>query len=223
MGLVGLMAGVPSVPTPFAMSLARMVVYNERWVAPPNADIRYVPAGHSYHASARNSLANQRQGEWTLMLDTDQEFAPDTLGSLLRTMNAHEMDVVTGVYYQKGPPHMPLVYRAREEGGFQILSEFPDDKPFRVAAAGAGCLLIRNTVFDRIEAAGDEGPFSIRPPLSEDLSFFDRLLELDIEVWCDPRVQTGHLQSVAITAEDHRRAVGGMETIRYPAVALEVS
>lgn len=222
-GTIGVMGGLQSLPTPFAQSLERLRTYTERYVALPNEDVRTNWAGHSYHASARNALAgDERLGEWTLMLDTDQQFPPDLLGNLLRTLREHSMDVLTGVYHQKAPPHLPLLYRARRDGSFQILSDFPREQPFRIAAAGAGCLLVRNEVFERIEAELGEGPFDIRPPYSEDLSFCRRLQDLEIEIWCEPRVTTEHLRLVGVTAEDHREATGGLEVVRYPAVAMEV-
>lgn len=223
-GTIGIMGGIETVPTSFCRSLERLRTYTERHVTLSNEEVLTTWASNSYHVSARNELASKRMGEFTLMLDTDQVFRPSTLGDLWRTMREHNMLVLTGVYYQKQAPFMPLLYRMREDEDqtFQMLTDFPRDMPFRVAAAGAGCLLIRNEVLARIERELGEGPFDIRHPFSEDLSFFRRLMDLEIEVWCDPRVATRHLRTVEVTDEDHRDATGGMQVKRYPAVALEV-
>lgn len=216
------MSGTHFVHTEFMLALMRMAIYNERYVALPTDDILYHGVPFSYHVAARNELANQREGEWTFFLDTDQRFDPDVLCRLHHTMDKHTIDVVTGVYYQRGEPHLPVIYRARDDGTFQIISRFPDDRPFVVVAAGAGCLLVRNTVFDRIEAELGESPFDIRHPLSEDLSFFKRLQELKVEVWCDPRVEAEHLRIVGVTANDHARAVATLPQDEHPVVIIEV-
>ncbi len=223
-GTIGVMGGIETVPSSFCRSLEQLRTYTERHVTLSNEEVITTWASNTYHVSARNELASKRMGEFTLMLDTDQVFRPSLLGDLWRTMKEHNLDVVTGVYYQKRAPHMPLLYRLRddEDETFQILSDFPRDMPFQVAAAGAGCLLIRNEVFVRIERKFKQGPFDIINPYSEDLSFFRRLKDLGIETWCDPRVTTRHLRTVEVTDEDHHKAAAGMAVERYPAVALEV-
>jgi hypothetical protein len=218
------MGGVSHVPTPFAQSLEALRTYTERHVCRPNEEVLTNWSGVSYHAAARNALARDTLGQFTCFLDTDQTFKPTILGDLWRMMQRQEWDVATGVYFQKGAPHMPLMYRKRDddEGSFEMISGFPKDRPFIIAGAGAGCLLVRNTVFDTIREQMGEGPFDIIPPYSEDLSFCRRLDQLGIELWCDPFVRTNHLRAAEVTEDDHEQAAAGMEVVRHPAMALEV-
>ena len=215
-GTVGLMSGIPFLPTKFMWSFQKMSIYNERHVTLPSEEILYTGATFSLHCAARNSLVQGRSGDWLFMLDTDQEFDADVLGRLLYSFNEYNLDVITGIYYQRGIPHCPLVYRYDEDlGGFQIISKFEADNVTKIDAAGAGCLLIRSSVFDKIRLELNESPFDMRPPLGEDLSFFDRCRELDIEVWCDPRVKVGHLKVEAVTEEDSLLEMENMEHNRH--------
>jgi len=207
-GTVGVMSGIPVIPTNFMWSFQKMTLYNERYVTLPNEEILYIGAPFSLHSAARNSLANKTQGDWLFMLDTDQEFDADVLGKLLYTMYEYDLDIVTGVAYQKGSPYLPLVYIYEENlGGFQILSKIDSEDVVKVGAAGGGCLLIRNHVFDKIFYELEEQPFDIIGPLGEDLSFFERCRKLDIEVWCDPKVEIGHLKFSSVTKEDNQKEI----------------
>lgn len=211
MGTVGVMSGIPTVPTNFLWSFQKMSLYNERHVTLPNEEIYYIGAPYSLHCAARNSLVNKAEGEWLFMLDTDQEFDADVLGRLLYTMNEYDLDVVTGVAYQKGSPYLPLVYIYDEElEGFQILSKIDSEDIVKVGAAGGGCLLVKNYIFEKIKQELNEEPFDMMSPLGEDLSFFERCRQLDIEVWCDPKVEVGHLKFSSVHKEDNER-----ETLKF--------
>jgi len=212
LGTIGVMSGVPFVPTQFMWSFQKMSLYNERHVTMLDEEILYTGTTFSLHSAARNSLVQRRQGEWLFMLDTDQVFDADVLGRLLYSFNEYELDVISGIYYQRCVPHCPVIYRYNEDmGGFQIVSKFEADSLTKIDAAGGGCLLVRSSVFDRIRKELGESSFDIRSPLGEDLSFFDRCRELNIEVWCDPRVKVGHLKMEEVTEEDSLREMEEME------------
>lgn len=223
-GTVGVMSGVPYIPTEFLWSFQKMSIYNERFVTLPDEEILYIGATVSFHSVARNSLVERCEGEWLFMLDTDQQFDADVLGRLLYSLNEYNLDVISGVYYQKNPPYCPVVYRYSDElGGFQIISKFGFDDITKVDAVGGGCLLVRRKVFEKIESEMKEKPFDIRPPLGEDLSFFARCRELSIEVWCDPKVEVGHLKMKAIGKKDSESEMSGLEHDQYPTEIIQIA
>lgn len=205
-GTVGFMSGIDFTPTDNWHCTLDMAIYNERCLLEDNQDISYVFVPYSYHAKARNEIAQKRIGDWTLQLDLDLIFRPDTLELLLRTMEVCDppMDVVCGVYYKGEEPHHPVIFQDSPEAPwFEHVREIPD-RPFQITGGGGGCMLIRNSVFDRIEEMLGEEPFDPmffpeqKKGLSEDLSFFRRCQQIGAKVWCDPLVDCGHLRYSAI-------------------------
>lgn len=208
-GTIAYLAGLQSLPEMFAWSFAMMVQYN----AERGMKVHYDRAGVSYHAMARNDLADRMKGDWLLQLDTDHAFEPDLCIRLLDRMERLGLDVMVGLYLFKNPPHSPVLY-ADQGRGFEALRDWDAEGVFRIDAAGAGCLLVRREVFARIRKELAEAPFSPKDGLSEDLSFFKRLQVLDIPVFCDNRIECPHTRIVPVTLENYpmevRRPTGAI-------------
>lgn len=205
-GTVAIMGGIPSIPTPFVESYAQMIAYNARHI---DGDIQYLSTTTSYHAQARNQIVDKMQGDWVLMLDTDNKFAPNLLHRMLARMYRHDLDVLVGIYQFKTRPHSPVVFAWNEEATVpnriikfetQPVDEF---NYFEVDVAGAGCLLVRDRVFVRILDELKSNPFDIIPPLGEDFSFFKRLQQLNIQAVCDPAIHVEHLRWVGTTPPEY--------------------
>lgn len=192
----------------FHWSWAQMVQYNAEYLCGPTEMVVYQRAMVSDHAFARNALVAGMKGDWLLMLDTDHEFDPDLAARMLRTMDQHQIDVLTGLYVYGGHPHAPVLYAHNSDGAMSVIVEWdPAVDLFQVGAAGAGCLLVRRSVFDRIRVELDEQPFTHRGLYSEDHSFFDRLRDLKIPAFCCPRIESAHVRTKAYTSKD-RSTVG---------------
>ena len=213
-GTIGIMGGVPVVPTAFARCFADMLEYNHTQVLQPNEEVKLVWATVSTHAVARNGLVKECEGDWMLMLDTDMAFEPDLLQRLLRTMEDTGEGVVCGVYHLGSPPYLPIMYVYVEGHGFQQLVKWEGEGPFKIGASGGGCLLVKSSVFDALA----EDPFTVAPPwATEDFSFFDKARLAGITCVCDPRVKCGHLRMVAIGEDEYKAAVGEVQAIRLEA------
>lgn len=202
-GTIAYMGGIPYVPEQFCWSWSQMVQYNTEFLCLPGENIHYDRATVSYHAFARNSIVKRMEGEWLLMLDTDHVFDPDLAVRLLHRMSMHDLDVVAGMYQYKVPPYAPVMFQWSDEKGYQVIGKWDKDIGlFQIHSAGAGCLLVRKRVFDKIASELKEEPFDIAPPYSEDHSFFNRLKKLGIKAFCDPRIQCHHLTQKAISLDD---------------------
>lgn len=170
------------------------------------------------------------KADYIAMFDADQTFPRDTLIRLLET-NSDKNPVTTGVYYRKTFPHYTVVGNyvpmsdkiemkktALKSMGFmngeeQCLFYTPVDPPdrttpFEVDVSGAGCLLIKTSVFARISQpyfkyfnGYQTGDHSIGR-ISEEMWFFACLKKEGIRVMCDPRVQCGHLMTKEVTYKD---------------------
>lgn len=202
-GTVAYMGGVPCILERFLACYSQMQEYNQDFLP----RLHYDHAGISYHAAARNKLASRMRGEWLVMLDTDHEFEPDLIARLLNTATRYDIDVLTGLYQYKHPPHAPVLYgwinRDNPLEGVQPISSWDRSLPvFTIDSAGAGTLFVRRRVFDRIRNELKQRPFDPLLPLSEDNSFFYRLKQLGIPAWVDTRIQSYHLQVRGVHMDD---------------------
>ena len=156
--------------------------------------------------------------DYLFFLDTDMEFPPDVLKRLI----ALKRDVATGVYYKRISPHAPVLYDFVPSGRVRNMTTLPD-KPFRVGACGAGCLLISKKVITALAARDTimaPGLFLDRhfgqafhhigfindetnepEQLSEDVSFCHRAKALGFEIWADPGIRVGHSARLTIYKE----------------------
>jgi len=205
-GTIGVMGGVHSVPSEFCESLARMVAYNYEYLLQPQEIIHLPPKPPvSYHAHARNMMAASFLGDWLFMIDSDHQFEPDLLARMLALFNMANLDVLTGLYQLKAPPYLPCIYQWNEDTqGFLFVAGWDKGATLiPVDCAGAGCLMVRRRVFDRIRNDLGENPFDVMSPWSEDFSFFVRLKKLGIKSFCAPQIESNHLISKAITIADY--------------------
>jgi len=201
-GTVGIMAGVPAVLTNFCRSLVKMMIFTRESVCSPTQYIHYDEAPFSDHGPARNHLVANMVGDWLLMLDTDHEFEPDLLVRMLKRFEGGKLDVMTAIYRFRANPCSPVLYAKNPDDGMvKAIATYPGNAIFKVDAAGAGCLLVRRSVFEAIEAMG-ENSFDRLPGLSEDHSFFRRLEKLGINSWCDSRIECHHLRVEPVTRDD---------------------
>jgi hypothetical protein len=199
------MGGVMSLPEPFAWSWGEMLTHSERVLCGPHEYLHKTRSTVSLHDWGRNQIVKDLRGDWLFMVDADNAFEPDLLCRLLNVSAKYDLDVVTGAYCFKSPPHYPVLYiRNPESERHEIIAEWDRScEVFRIDSAGAGCLLIRRRVFDRIAKELRENPFDRIGRKGEDHSFFERLRRLDIPVWCAWKVEIQHLALLGLKPSTH--------------------
>ena len=206
-GTVGYMGGIPTLCEPFAWSWGNMIQYNTEYLCAPGERMHYVRSTISYHAAARNGIVKEARGDFLLMLDTDHSFDPDIVARMWHRMEKYNLDVLSAFYLHRAPPHVPVIYKFSEDGkSFENIGDWdrtPGKTFIKVAGAGAGCLMVRRSVFKRIEQELKEEPFDIIHPFGEDLSFFMRLKKLGIDVFCDYTIECHHLSYAPLSLEDY--------------------
>lgn len=218
-GTVAYLGGVMTLPEPFVHSYSQMIQYNYEYLLNPGEVIKYDHATVSYHSFARNSLVDNMQGEWLLQLDTDITFDPDILARMLLKMDKFGIDVLAGLYLYKAYPHPLVAYNydpVKKEK--RILADWDKNTDLLpLKSAGAGCLLVRRSVFDTIMSKLHESPFDIyfdkKSPLSEDHSFFERCWKLKIPVYAAPDVWVNHLMVKPLTEKDYDKSNLSIEKI----------
>lgn len=154
---------------------------------------------------ARNKLAQQaidEGAEYVLWLDSDTVFEPSTLDTLMKDIEGR--DLVTGVVHRRRPPFSPCIYKSLKLGidgdnSVEVYEEYPEEI-FEIDACGFACVLMRTQIFkDVIER--EHTLFSPILGFGEDLSFCIRARRAGYKLYCDPKVQCGHVSTTVINAE----------------------
>jgi hypothetical protein len=217
-GTIGVMGGLPALLTDFAWSLIQMVQYNAEYLCGPGEVVHYVRAKASLHDFARNGLVESMLGDWLLQLDTDHVPEPDLAARMLRRMDEYGCDVLTALYHHKFPPYTPVIYHYDGNGrGMAPISAWDSRADgFQIGSAGAGALLVRKPVFDRIREELKEPPFERIHPFGEDHSFFVRLHKLGIKAYVATSIESPHLEIRPVTSKDFRQDWRRSVTKRTP-------
>ena len=206
LGTIGYPGGLPALPTPFSDSLIDMLEFNHEAILQPGERIELIRAKQSLHDYARNELVKNMKGKWLLQLDTDLYFDPDLCARMLFLADKYEVDVLTGMYCYKKPPHLPVVYApwtADNTDTGPLHTWDREIEPLPIGWSGAGCRFVRQRVFQRIIDELKEWPFTRIDRVGEDKSFFLRLHKLGIQAYCAWKVQVGHLRWQSVVADEH--------------------
>lgn len=199
-GTIGYMGGLMSLPEPFTWSWGNMLVFTHEAICQAGERIKPARTGYSFHSAGRNDLVSQisgsqQGGDWLLMLDTDLEFDPDFCARLITMFERYKLDILTGLYAYKNHPHVAVVHMYNEQTGqHEPISQFDESSDLvEVSSAGAGCLLVRKSVYERIVTELMEPPFQIIGAYGEDHSFFMRARKLGIKAYCAWKIRATHL------------------------------
>ncbi len=164
--------------------------------------VQYAFSQASLVYEGRNTLAGMAIDggfDRVLWLDSDMQFKPD----LFERLNA-DLDegrgCVTGLYFTRKRPIKPVVYKAvgldrRGEEPIpkaESYHDWPEDTIFPVAACGFGAVMMTTELLRKVRDAY-KLPFSPVLGFGEDLSFCMRCTELGETIWCDSRIQLGHV------------------------------
>ena len=157
--------------------------------------------GHSLHVSmslgvrqaheARNAIIeqayrNDKGFDTILFIDDDMVFGPQTLTGLLD----RDKDICGVLYpgrHEGGKRNVFRLDRQTDEYEHQHL--LARNGVQEVDAIGAGVLLVKRAVFDKI------GPpwFFYQDGLTEDIAFCKRSTSCGFQVWCDTDLPVGHI------------------------------
>lgn len=113
-----------------------------------------MPFDHARNVGCKKVLENGF--EWLFFLDDDIIAPPDTIPRLM----AHKQPIVSGLYYRRNSPIVPVMLRKKPEGTTWV-TEFKVPDLIEVDYVGAGCLLIHNSVLRKL------------PPINQTNHYFD--------------------------------------------------
>ena len=146
--------------------------------------------------------------DYVMWFDSDMVFPHDTLIRLLDDMEKCDAQVVTGLYFKRTIPTLPVIYKMLDEpklndkgipvSQLETFDNYPKDAVFPIQGAGFGCILMRTSVLKRVwDKFGPAfAPFAWG---GEDISFCYRVKQLGIQISCDSSVKCGHIGTVQYT------------------------
>ena len=207
-GTIAYLGGIFATPEDFTWSWGNLIAFCYEYLCQPNEYVHQDRSRTTYHSTARNGLAKTFLGDWLWTTDTDHAFDPDILARMVGLMKKYDLDVVSGLYRYKVHPYLPVAFHWSEETqGFLTIAELDWNAMLQqVSCVGAGCLLIKRRVFERVRNELGEELFDIIPPLSEDFSAFTRLRKLGIPVYISPVIESYHLRVHKVTNADYDRS-----------------
>ena len=141
---------------------------------------------------ARNHLADrflrETDGTHALWLDDDMAFSPDIATKLL----AHDVDMVSGLYFGRYPPHYPIAYLKSPDPNpylFNPLRQWTGGLE-KIDACGFGAVLMKRSVLERIEP-----PWFINSEYAhcEDIYFCAKCRERGIDIHLDSAIELIHV------------------------------
>jgi hypothetical protein len=185
-------------------------------------------AGHNLSAP-RNMVVEKfleyGQADWLWMVDSDMTFAPDTVERLLEYADPEKAPIVGGLCFgfdENGDIQPTLYGLAGDENDPRSLQvvryhEWEPDSMYQVAATGAACLLIHQSVFVKMRdierPGGGRGFNDAYPwfqemshngrPVSEDITFCWRAVQAGFPIYVNTSVQLGHIKQRVLTMESY--------------------
>lgn len=168
-------------------------------------------------AHNRNQIIDEMEGEWVWLLDCDHGWEPDCL---IRLLNRN-VDAILPLYCRRYAPFDPVIYKSfnPETRNHSELYSWAEISAMSgcetIAASGAGGLLVRKHVLDRMEKPhfrvglgnGQEWRNLLDTDgMHEDTGFGWRLRQAGFQLHVDLDVSMGHLADAVLVP--HRQSDG---------------
>jgi len=170
----------------------------------PSEPINKVFARSAVISENRNAITKHMLdagADWVLYLDDDHILSRDVLMRLL----AADKDVISAHYVQRQPPFNCVAMQTELPNGKFLYKKLEPTESglVKVAAAGAGCLLVRRKVIEALDAPywtlGQIHPAS----WGDDLHFCSRVRKAGFDIWVDLDNAIGHLMTGTVWPSRH--------------------
>lgn len=149
-------------------------------------------------AKGRNMIieaALENNCSHVLFMDDDMACKSDALMKLLE----NDYDIVSGLYLSRAYPHTPLLFDVADESGACLPLYLTDDTRIKpVVAAGFGFLLIKTEVFRKMKKPWVRLGELNAEEWCDDIGFFKRAREAEIQSYCDTSVRVGHIGTMIV-------------------------
>lgn len=159
-----------------------------------------------YVHDSRNKIADyaiENGATHVMFVDSDMQFPADGIQRLIE----RERDVVGGLYFRRQAPHLPTI-NVVEDGKLIIPKTFNRQTLFPIYAVATGFLLVRTSVFKKLEPPYFYfGQFNGKE-IGEDVYFCKKVNEAGITIYCDPTIPIGHVGEYVYDLKDYEAYTG---------------
>lgn len=155
---------------------------------------------------ARNtavSHALKQDMDYVLFIDDDMVIKPES--KLFTSLVTHDKDITVPLFFHRRHPFAPLIFkRVIRAGGkyttFDNIMDYPKGL-IEVDGAGCGVMLIKTEVFKKI----GEPYFYHSNGFGEDLYFCNKAISAGFKIYCDTRLEVGHIGDPRVAWESTYR------------------
>ena len=181
-----IVVGIPTrdhVFSEFALSLRLMRF-------PPNSQVLYGLNKTVGIDVARNEIVEKApaDADYVLFLDDDLLVPPDAVMKLI----SHGKDIASALYFSSNPPFFPHAYKSDGKGKCDSIYDYPKDSLIEVDAVGAGALLVKRGVFEKLGAPYFQHAVQ-KQDLGEDFYFCRKAQEAGFRIFCDTSIKCTHM------------------------------
>lgn len=135
-----------------------------------------------------------------MWVDSDIILPVDGITTLASRAEAHNFDFITGIYFQGGVDHWPLICHFNGKS-FQWIVKFEPNTLVPIDGCGFGCVLTSLKLLRDLKH-----PCFEYKEFSEDFHFCLEAKKAGYQLWCDTSVLCGHSKEPqVITIEDFRK------------------
>jgi len=135
--------------------------------------------------------ALEHEADYIMFVDADMQHPAEIITQLL----AHQLPVVSGMYFHQAPPHLPVVYKHKEGIHYTHYYDYPKDELFTVDLVGMGCMLVDTKIFKHIELPYFGYRSSRKDGIvegTEEVIFCEKIREAGFDIVVDPKIQCTH-------------------------------
>jgi hypothetical protein len=161
---------------------------------PPASDIGFysgMPYDHARNTACQQAL--ERGFSWLFFADDDVCMPADTIERLI----SHGLDIVSGLYYRRNEPIMPVMLKEGNPKPSFII-DFTPGQLVEADLVGAGCLLIHTRVLRAMKKPWfewllDREDIPEGARCSEDFAFARKAKSLGFKIFVDTAIQCEHI------------------------------
>lgn len=170
--------------------------------------------------------------DYILFVDSDMVVPPHFLQDML----AHKRDVVCARFHVRRPPFNLAVSQWRKNPKEFKSDPFPLTAPVnpedlgtelvQVDVCGFGCVLIKSTVFDKLQYPWFSNPAADgveNPHTGDDIQFCKRCYDAGVKIYLDPTIKVGHEtdKSIIVTPDNYKELQEGIYRVKWQTVISE--
>lgn len=189
---------------------------------PKNIEVNFRFISNCLIYDAREGLCKFAINEgfdYILMIDSDMMLPKDTIIKYLETLEnpEHKCDIVSGLIFKRSFPFQPCIYlKARvieqEDKSYKPhlegIIKWTENSIIPIEACGMAACMIRTSILKDIKKPW----FYPFPSMGEDITFCIKARqEAGAKIYCDTRIDVGHLSVSPITSIYQKEALSAWE------------